>query len=109
MKSSVSSVAFARRRSICILHLALALLLPLVGVEAHARSPMFDGFAAAENERQRPERPAGLRESLVPRGDRDESAQRRKLSSEERSALRRDLRDAMRGAYPEDPRPRKRN
>ena len=68
-------------------------MLPLVCMGAHARPPMFDGFLAGE--RDRAERPAGLRESLAPRDDREESAPtRRKLSTEERSALRRDLRDA---------------
>jgi len=72
---------------------------------------MFDGFhVGADARQQRPDRRSDLRESLAPRGDREEVGQgRRRLSTEERSALRRDLRDAMRGAYPEEPRPRRRN
>lgn len=109
MKFPFSSASFRPLCRFRLRHLLLVVMLPLVCMGAHARPPMFDGFLAGE--RDRAERPAGLRESLAPRNDREESAPtRRKLSTEERSALRRDLRDAMRGAYPEDPRPpRRRN
>lgn len=108
MKSSASPSACARHRGLCILCLVLASLPSLAGAEtqARAREPMFDSVQPAARERSRSaDRPAGLREFLSPREMREESVPvRRKLSSEERNALRRDLRDAMRGAYPEVPR-----
>lgn len=50
-----------------------------------------------------------LRRVLTSRHAAEESpSERRRLNPEERSALHRDLRDAMRGAYPEQPTGRKR-
>lgn len=111
MKTLVSFARFTWHRGIRISSLLLALFaVPLIDGAAQARPPMFEGFQAGAGERQRPDRRSDLRDSLAPRGDREAFGEgRRKLSSEERSALRRDLRDAMRGAYPEEPRPRKKN
>ncbi|MBS0544665.1 MAG: hypothetical protein JSR40_13125 [Proteobacteria bacterium] len=111
MKFPVSSASSRSRSKTRFRRLLLAIGLPLMSLSVHAQPPLFGGFYAGGNERERLERPAGLRESLTPRDEREESAApRRKLSSEERSALRRDVRDAMRGAYPDDQRlPRRRN
>lgn len=109
MKSILPLVGIAQHRSVRTSYFAFALFALWIGSSAvHARPPMSDRFVAGAEERPLPDRRMELRQSLSPHGDRNESPQaRRKLSIEERSALRRDLRDAMRGAYPEEPRPRK--
>lgn len=109
MKSILPSVESDQRPFVRISCSVLAIFALWFGSgDAQARPPMLDHFFAGAEDRSRPDRRTDLRQSLSPRDDRDESSQaRRKLSSEERSALRRDLRDAMRGAYPEEPRPKK--
>lgn len=80
-----------------------ALALCLVGAAgvADARSRVEEG---ASNDRK----PHTLRGVLTSAHDTGEkSSERRRLNAEERSALHRDLRDAMRGAYPEQPAGRK--
>lgn len=78
--------------------------------EAFARPPSFDGFPGRAEEGQGGGRRYDLRQSLAPQGDQsDRASARRKLSSEERDALRRDLRAATRGAYRDEPGSRKRD
>lgn len=80
------------------------------GGEAFARPPSFDGFSGRADEQQGAGRKYDLRQSLSPQGDHAErSSVRRKLSIEERDALRRDLRAATRGAYRDEPGSRRRD
>lgn len=95
-----------RGASVVLLGLAL-----MVAPSAHAQS-IRDLFASDVQEQQGPKDAdtprKDWRNTLGRQGSADEQAQqRRKMSDEERSSLRKHLRDAARGAYPEDPPPRK--
>lgn len=105
------SVICSAKRCVAGSCVAIASILPaLWHAEAFARPPVFDGFPARSEQRSGGERRDDLRQSLSPQGDRAEhSGERRKLSSEERDALRRDLRAATRGAYRDEPGARRRD
>lgn len=80
----------------------------LGAADASARQPTFertpDTIELPAHELRRSE----LRRALISTHEVGEAAPvRRRLSDEERSALHRDLRDAMRGAYQDTPRSRK--
>jgi len=111
MISLLPSVTCSAKRYVAALCVAVASILPVLWhAEAFARPPMFDGFPARSEERSGGDRRYDLRQSLSPQGDRAEhSGERRKLSSEERDALRRDLRAATRGAYRDEPGTRRRD
>lgn len=95
-----------RKASIILLGLAL-----IAAPSAHAQS--IRGLFASDVQEQGAPRDAGTprkdwRNTLDRQGAASEQAQqRRKMSEEERSNLRQHLRDAARGAYPDDPPPRK--
>lgn len=77
-------------------------------MEASARQPAFDETREGIEMPVRESRRSELRRALINTHESGATAPvRRRLSDEERSALHRDLRDAMRGAYPETPRGRK--
>ena len=96
-------------RGASVLLLGLAVL---AAPSAHAQS--IRGLFSSDVQEQGGPRDADAprkdwRNTLGRQGSADEQAQqRRKMSEEERSSLRQHLRDAARGAYPEDPPPRKR-
>lgn len=79
-----------------------------VATDASARQPAFDQGRESIELPARDIRRSELRRALISTHESGAAAPvRRRLSDEERSALHRDLRDAMRGAYPEAPRGRK--
>ncbi|WP_157353848.1 hypothetical protein [Thauera sp. 63] len=80
-----------------------ASMLGLTSTDAFARSPNAAG-ALTDSEGIRIEQPRGdLRRVLISNPESPEAPPaRRRLNAEERDALHRDLRDAMRGAYPEN-------
>lgn len=73
-----------------------------------AMSGAADARSRSEEAPERDGKRHTLRNVLTSAHDADDrSGERRRLNAEERSALHRDLRDAMRGAYPDQPGARK--